>query len=174
MRGVLDAASPGSLAIAAAVLALLLGALIAAVSRLEFGKAARRRRRLRQALARAQRARAQAASETARTRALSPADLARLEAFRERARLLEGEPEPAPSTSGPFGWWSKLRIMWRTGYSGWIIAAVAGAFSMATHFGAFWLIAGGGWPGAVAITLASTVVMVAACFWVMLGLVGPR
>ena len=69
---------------------------------------------------------------------------------------------------------ARLRRLWREGYAGWIIASLAGAFSMATHFGAYWLIAGGGWLGAAAITVGSTVVMVAICFWVVLGLAESR
>lgn len=67
-------------------------------------------------------------------------------------------------------WWRKVQLIWRGGHSGWIIAALVGAFSMATHFGAFWLITGGGWLGATVITVLSTAVMVGACAWVMLGL----
>ena len=74
----------------------------------------------------------------------------------------------------PVGWYARLRALWREGHAGWIIASCVGAFSMATHFGAYWLIAGGGWLGATAITLASTVVMVAICFWIVLGLVESR
>ncbi len=81
---------------------------------------------------------------------------------------MAGEPLETP------GWWRKLRFAWREGYSGWVIASVAGAFSMATHFGAYWLITGGGWPGAIAITLLSTLVMVGACAWIGLGLITSR
>jgi hypothetical protein len=138
-----------------------------ALFRLEIGTTARRRRRLRAALARAERARA-AERSGARAGDLSPAEAHRLEAFRPRARLMAGEP------LGRIGWIARLRRLWREGYAGWIIASLAGAFSMATHFGAYWLIAGGGWLGAALITLGSTLVMVALCFWVVLGLAETR
>jgi hypothetical protein len=64
--------------------------------------------------------------------------------------------------------------MWRDGHAGWIVAALLGAFSMATHFGAFWLIVGGGWLGAIVVTVVATAAMTAACLWVLLGLVSPR
>ena len=67
-----------------------------------------------------------------------------------------------------------LRHAWREGYGGWIIACLAGSFSMATHFGAWWLIAGGGWLGAAVVTLGSTALMVLACAWVGLGLLNGR
>jgi hypothetical protein len=93
----------------------------------------------------------------------------RLAAFRQRARLMAGEPLERRD-----GWWHKLALLWRDGYSGWIIAALAGAFSMATHFGMWWLVAGGGWLGAALITLGSTVAMVAVGIWLMLGLIATR
>lgn len=98
-------------------------------------------------------------------RHLSATELTRLAAFRPRARLMAGEPLK------PIRWWRKIRLAWKDGYAGWILACLAGAFSMATHFGAFWLIAGGGWPGAIAITLLSTAVMVALCAWIGVGLI---
>ena len=103
-----------------------------------------------------------------RHRHLTVSDLSRLSAFRSRAQLMEGEPLQAP------GWTRQLRRAWRTGYSGWILACLAGAFSMGTHFGVWWLAAGGGWPGAVAVTLVSTAVMVSACAWIGLGLLAGR
>jgi hypothetical protein len=108
------------------------------------------------------------ARRPAQHRHLSAGDLSRLSAFRARARLLEGEPLHAP------GWAAQLRRAWRQGYSGWIVACLAGAFSMATHFGVWWLAAGGGWPGAVLITFVSTAVMVSACAWIGLGLIAGR
>jgi hypothetical protein len=99
---------------------------------------------------------------------LSAQELARLSAFRVRARFLTGEPLEPPR------WWQRMRLAWRHGYAGWIIAALAGSFSMATHFGAFWLITGGGWPGAIAITLLSTAIMVGLCAWIGLGLVSGQ
>src|SRR5919205_1232619 len=94
----LAGASWPALLAAGTFIALAVAGLATALFKLEFGKAARRRRRLREALG-------------------------------------------------------------REGYAGWIIAALVGAFSMATHFGAYWLIAGGGWLGAALVTLCSTVVM---------------
>jgi hypothetical protein len=99
---------------------------------------------------------------------LSAQELARLSAFRPRARMMAGEP------LAPVRWWQRVRLAWREGYAGWIVASLLGSFSMATHFGAYWLIVGGGWPGAIAITLLSTVVMVSACAWIGLGLVSGR
>jgi hypothetical protein len=164
--------SLGSILAAAGFVAAALAALAVALHRLELGQGARRRRRLRQAMAAAERERARTARLQQATRAspepLSPRDLSRLAAFRPRARLMAGEPLGKP------GWVAKLQHLWRDGHSGWIIAALVGAFSMATHFGAYWLIAGGGWLGATLVTLGSTVLMTAACFWVLLGLVSPR
>ncbi len=151
----------------AAFVALALAALAAALYKLEFSKAARRRRRLHEALARAERARAASKAGTAPGSPLTPDEVRRLQAFRTRARMMVDEPLT------PLPWHRKLRLLWRDGYSGWILAALVGAFSMATHFGAFWLIAGGGWLGATLITLLSTILMVAACFWVLIGLVAP-
>ena len=82
--------------------------------------------------------------------------------------MMAGEPVGRP------GWWAKLRLIWRGGYAGWIVAALVGAFSMATHFGMFWLVVGGGWLGAIVITLLSTAAMSLACVWIVLGLVNPR
>ena len=96
---------------------------------------------------------------------LSAAELARLSAVRSRARLMEEAPLDSP------GWWAQLRHAWRGGYSGWILACLAGAFSMATHFGVWWLAAGGDILGAVAVTLVCTAVMVTACAWIGLGLI---
>ncbi|MDQ3702093.1 MAG: hypothetical protein M3442_14410 [Chloroflexota bacterium] len=161
------------------ILGILLSLLALGLSKMEFGPRARRRRRLHQAMSAAERKRREASlpslSGAAQGRRaalpgqlpggyLSPADLARLDAFRPRARLMAGEP------TGMRAWWRKVQLIWRGGHSGWIIAALVGAFSMATHFGAFWLITGGGWLGATVITVLSTAVMVGACAWVMLGL----
>ncbi|MGH2354379.1 MAG: hypothetical protein ACRDI2_03400 [Chloroflexota bacterium] len=168
MGAVLEGTTPATLLQAAAILGLLLAGLAIALFKLELGKTARRRRRLRQALAAAEHARRTAAQNAAEPGKLSPADLARLDAFRPRARLMAGEP------TEPITWWTKVRLVWRGGYAGWIIAALVGAFSMATHFGAFWLIAGGGWLGAAVITILSTAVMVAACLWILLGLVAQH
>ena len=99
---------------------------------------------------------------------LSAAELARLNAFRPRARFMAGEPLERAS------WRRQVKLAWREGYGGWVIACLLGSFSMATHFGAYWLIAGGGWLGAIAVTLGSTAVMVAACAWVGLGLISGR
>ena len=103
-----------------------------------------------------------------RDRHLTALDVARLTAFRARARVLEGEPLRGQ------GWIGGLRRAWRRGYSGWILACLAGAFSMATHFGVWWLAAGGGWTGAVLVTLLSTALMVSACAWIGLGLIAGR
>jgi hypothetical protein len=99
---------------------------------------------------------------------LSYAELARLAAFRARAHLITGEPLVAP------GLRAQLRHAWREGYAGWILACLAGAFSMATHFGAWWLISGGGWLGATLVTLGSTAVMLWTCAWIGLGLLNGR
>ena len=107
-------------------------------------------------------------SRPARHRHLSAVELARLSAVRSRARLMEQE------TLSPPGWVAQVRHAWRGGYSGWILACLAGAFSMATHFGVWWLAAGGGMLGAVAVTLLCTVVMVVACAWIGLGLIAGR
>jgi hypothetical protein len=104
----------------------------------------------------------------ARHEHLSAAELARLSAIRSRAQLMEEAPLNPP------GWPAQLRHAWRNGYSGWILACLAGAFSMATHFGVWWLAAGGGMAGAVAVTLVCTVLMVAACAWIGLGLIAGR
>ena len=101
-------------------------------------------------------------------RHLNALELARLSAFRTRARLMEGEPLRAP------GWAGQLRHAWRQGYSGWIVACLAGAFSMATHFGVWWLAAGGDWPGAVVVTVLATLLMISACAWIGLGLISGR
>jgi hypothetical protein len=95
---------------------------------------------------------------------LTAQELNRLAAFRHRARMMAGEP------LGQLRWWQQVRVAWRGGYAGWILACLIGSFSMATHFGAYWLIVGGGWLGAVVITLFSTVVMVATCAWIGLGI----
>jgi Flp pilus assembly protein TadB len=152
---------------AAAFVALAVAGLGTALFKWEFSKAARRRRRLRTALARAERERA-VRSAAAHAGALTPEEARRLEAFRPKARLMADEP------TRPVGWSARLRALWREGYAGWIIASLVGAFSMATHFGAYWLIAGGGWLGAGLVTLGSTVVMVAICLWVVLGLAESR
>lgn len=99
---------------------------------------------------------------------LSYAELARLSAFRSRARMMAGEPLVAP------GLRAQLRHAWREGYAGWILACLAGSFSMATHFGAWWLISGGGWLGAIVVTLGSTAVMLWTCAWIGLGLLNGR
>jgi hypothetical protein len=106
-------------------------------------------------------------SRPARHEHLSAAELARLHAYRSRARLMAGEPLR-------IGWWRTARHLWREGYSGWIIALLAGSFSMATHFGLLWLVTGGGWAGAAAVTVASTVAMVCLGAWIGLGLVTGR
>lgn len=99
---------------------------------------------------------------------LSYAELARLSAYRSRARMMAGEPLIAP------GLRAQLRHAWREGYAGWILACLAGSFSMATHFGAWWLISGGGWLGASVVTLGSTAIMLCACAWIGLGLLNGR
>ena len=99
---------------------------------------------------------------------LTRQELDRLSAYRARARLMVGEPLVAP------GWWAEVRHAWREGYAGWVIACLLGSFSMATHFGAWWLIAGRGWAGAIVVTLLSTVVMVSTCAWIGLGLIKGR
>ena len=156
-----------TLVVAGAFVALALVALGFALVRWELGQAARRRRRLRTALAQAERTRAAERSPVQPGR-LTPEEARRLEAFRPRARLMAGEP------TGPLGTAVRLRALWREGYSGWIIASFVGAFSMATHFGAYWLIAGGGWLGAALVTIGSTLVMVAVCLWVVMGLAGTH
>lgn len=179
MQGVLDGAATAPLIQAGALLGVLLSVLAVALSKLEFGQEARRQRRLHKAAASAERRRREVAREQAVAAGyrrqevlqgqagaghLSAAERARLNAFRPRARLMAGEP------TGLRAWWRKMQLVWRGGHAGWIIATLVGAFSMATHFGAFWLITGGGWLGATVITLLSTAGMVAACAWVMLGL----
>lgn len=104
----------------------------------------------------------------ARHRHLTAGELARLSAISARARLMEGEPLSSP------GWRAQVRHAWRNGYSGWILACLAGAFSMGTHFGVWWLAAGGGMLGAAAVTLLSAGVMVLACAWIGLGLLTGR
>jgi hypothetical protein len=99
---------------------------------------------------------------------LNAAELARLSAFRSRARMMAGEPLVRP------GLRAQLRHAWREGYAGWILACLAGSFSMATHFGAWWLIAGGGWLGAAVVTLGSTALMLWTCAWIGLGLLNGR
>lgn len=99
---------------------------------------------------------------------LSGSDLARLSAFRGRARLMAGEP------LGDVRWWRKVAVAWRDGYAGWVIACAVGSFSMATHFGAWWLISGGGWGGAAVVTVLSTVLMAGTCAWIGLGLISGR
>ena len=111
---------------------------------------------------------AAAAPRPARHRHLTAGELARLSAISARARLMEGEPLGAP------GWRAQVRHAWRSGYSGWILACLAGAFSMGTHFGVWWLAAGGGMLGAVAVTLVSTGLMVMTCAWIGLGLLAGR
>src|SRR5579883_3295942 len=155
--GELASTSAGTLLAAWAFLLLALAGLGLVLFKLELSPAARRRRRLQQALARAERRRAeQEAQARSASGRLTPQELSRLAALRNQMRLAEERLTP-PS------WLDRLRFLWREGYSGWIIASLVGAFSMATHFGAFWLIAGGGWLGATLITLGSTVLMVAAC-----------
>jgi hypothetical protein len=171
VQAVLDGASASAVVQAGAILGLLLSVLAFTLARLEFGAAARRRQRARQQLEAAERQR-RAAVHQARIRAvvedgeLTPAELARLEAFRPRARLMADEP------TGIVAWWRKVQLIWHGGHAGWIVACLLGSFSMATHFGAFWLITGGGWPGAIVVTVLSTAAMVACCAWVMLGLIG--
>lgn len=145
---------------AALVLAALLAALGIAVHLTE------RAPRTRQAAALAPGA--VAVSRPARHRHLNTQELTRLSAFRARARLMAGEPLRAP------GWVGTVRYAWQQGYSGWIVACLAGSFSMATHFGVWWFAAGGAWLGAILVTLLCTVVMVAACAWIGLGLVAGR
>jgi hypothetical protein len=99
---------------------------------------------------------------------LSAQELARLASFRHRARMMAGEP------LGQLRWWQQVRVAWKGGYAGWVLACLIGSFSMATHFGAYWLIVGGGWLGAIVITLFSTMVMVAACAWIGLGIAAGR
>jgi len=99
---------------------------------------------------------------------LTRQELARLSAYRARARLMVGEPLVAP------GWRAEVRHAWREGYAGWVIACLVGSFSMATHFGAWWLISGHGWAGAIVVTLLCTVVMVSTCAWIGLGLIKGR
>jgi hypothetical protein len=108
------------------------------------------------------------ASRPTRHAHLSPSQLARLSAFRARARLMTGEPLRAPGLRG------QLQHAWRDGHTGWIIACLAGSFSMATHFGAWWLIAGGGWLGAALVTLGCTGLMLWTCAWIGLGLLNGR
>ena len=156
------ASTSGELVLAAAAfVAVALGLLGVALAKTEFGKAARRRRRLRQALARAERARVAAAARAAG--GLSATEVAQLRALRARV-VLEQPLEH-------LNWCGKIRVLWRRGYAGLIVAVLVGAFSMATHFGAYWLIAGGGWLGAIVVTVLSTAFVVAACVWIFLGLV---
>lgn len=96
---------------------------------------------------------------------LSAEEVARLNAFRATARYMAGESMESVT------WWRKVRHAWRDGYAGWIVASLVGAFSMATHFGAYWLISGGGWLGAAAVTVLSTAAMVGVCAWIGLGLI---
>jgi hypothetical protein len=171
VQAVFDGAAPETVIQAGAILGLLLTALAVTLSRLEFGAGARRRRqRLRLHAAAEHRRLAAARAEQRRTAEvegdLSPTELARLDAFRPRARLMADEP------TGLVAWWRKVKLIWYGGHAGWIVAALAGSFSMATHFGAFWLITGGGWAGAAAITVLSTIGMVACCAWIMFGLIG--
>jgi hypothetical protein len=174
VQAVLGGVAPGTIFQAGAILGLFLTILAVTLTRLEFGSAARRRRRARrieQAAARERRAAARqsaAGNTIVAMGELSPADLARLDAFRPRARLMADEPV------GLVAWWRKLQLIWHEGHMGWVIAALLGSFSMATHFGAYWLITGGGWVGATAITVLSTVAMVGACAWVIVGLIDHR
>lgn len=171
MPAVFDGAAVGTLLQAGAILGLLLSTLVVTLFRMEFSEGARRRRQERRMLEAAERQR-RAAAYAARMRTvvaegeLTPADLARLDAFRPRARLMADEP------TGLVAWWRKVQLIWHGGHAGWIVAALLGSFSMATHFGAFWLITGGGWLGAAVITVLSTIAMVACCAWIMLGLIG--
>jgi hypothetical protein len=163
---VILAEGAGSLVLAGGILGLLLSALALALARMELGPgAARRRRQRRQPVARH---RHDQASPLAGSEHLTPAELARLATFRPRARLMADEPV------GLVAWWRKVQLIWRGGHAGWLIAAFVGAFSMATHFGAFWLIVGGGWVGAAVITMLSTLAMVALCAWIMMGLLGRQ
>ena len=171
MQAVFDGTAPETVVQAGAILGLLLTFLAVTLSRLEFGAGARRRRerrRLHEAAERQRRADARAAQRRTAVADgdLSPTELARLDAFRPRARLMADEP------TGLVAWWRKVKLIWYGGHAGWIVAASLGSFSMATHFGAFWLISGGGWVGAAAITVLSTVGMVACCAWIMFGLIG--
>lgn len=173
LRAMWEATPAETLAVATVTSTLALTMLVVALRQTEFGKAARRRQRLRQALVRAERARALAAQAAAHeAEALTSAEMARLAALRSRARRDAGTSADRADPAAPARAWTKVQRMWRTGYAGWIIAAMAGAFSMATHFGAFWLIIGGGWLGAALITLLSTAAMVAACLWIGYGLAG--
>lgn len=164
--------------------------LLTGLAKTEFGPAARRRRNLRQAAARAQRARSTAGSVDARgsgategargdsdaahhssnavTGRITAAEAQRLAPLRARAAYIEHHP------TRPRPFWLRVRILWRSGYAGWIAAILIGSFSMATHFGAYWLIAGGGWLGAIGITLLSTGMMVFIGGWIGLGLVDSR
>jgi hypothetical protein len=160
----LGSTSSESLLGAAAIFGAAVTLLGVTLFKTEFGKAARRRRRLRQALARAERARAASAAVRS-AGALTPTELVRLRTLRAKA----GDAGGTRQVAGP-AWWGKLRVLWRRGYAGLIVAVLIGAFSMATHFGAFWLIAGGGWPGAIAVTLLSTLLVVAVCIWIAAGL----
>ncbi|MBI3972813.1 MAG: hypothetical protein HY332_16170 [Chloroflexi bacterium] len=170
----IKATPPGTIVAASLFFTLAVAGLAFSLAKLEFGKAARRRRRLRQALARAARARAaqQASLSPERIGVLPENELARLATFREYFDV--DEPKGNTVTSVPSGWLGRVRFLWRRGYRGWLLASLIGAFSMATHFGAFWLIADGGWLGAAVVTLGSTVLMVAVCFWILEGLVGTK
>jgi hypothetical protein len=176
VQAVWDGVAPSTILQAGAILGLLLSILAVILTRQEFGPAARRRRKARQleqAAARERRATARAkqaaiGSTAVATGELSPADLARLDAFRPRARLMADEP------MGLVAWWRRLQLIWHQGHIGWVIAALLGSFSMATHFGAFWLITGGGWLGATVITVLSTAAMVGACAWIIVGLIDHR
>jgi Flp pilus assembly protein TadB len=171
MAGALAGTSWAAIAGAAVFIAAAIAGLAFTLVKLEVGKTARRRRRVRAALERAERGRAveRATERAASNRSgLTPEEARRLEEFRPRARLMAGEPDH------PLGFVARLRRLWREGYAGWIIASGVGAFSMATHFGAYWLIAGGGWLGAIVITVLSTLVMVLICFWLVLGLAESR
>jgi hypothetical protein len=163
----LTSTSSESLLAAAAIFGAAVTLLGVTLFKTEFGKAARRRRRLRQALARTERARAAAAAARSPV-APTPAEMVRLQRPAAKAGDTGG-----PSEAAGLAWWGKLRVLWRRGYAGLIVAVLIGAFSMATHFGAFWLIAGGGWPGAIAVTLLSTLLVVAVCIWIAAGLVAP-
>lgn len=96
------------------------------------------------------------------TSPLSMLDVRRLTAFRRRAIDLHGEPV-GPLTLGQR--WGQLR---RRGLVPWTVASGVGAFSMATHFTVLWFAVGGGWLGAVLITLGSTFIMTAICVWLVM------
>src|SRR5215467_4869238 len=98
MHGFLDGAGAGALVQAGVILGLLLTALAVVLSKTELGQEARRRRREQAAAARARREALSLVTPGATTPGrgpadgLTPAELARLAAFKPRARLMAGEP----------------------------------------------------------------------------------